>query len=377
MFTKIPKVKVTKYFVVMLSLVMVFSISLGHIKVSEAATSAELAGRASSLDRQIKANAQKVKDLQAQADSLKKTVAELDIQIADADSQIELTSVKIDQLQVKLVEAQDSLDRQKELLRNSMRALYKKGGASTVELLVGSNSFSDFINNQEYLDRLKSSIQTSTEEVIVLKQQIQSQKNEQEDLKKKLVEQRRSLDETKQSRQSLLEKTQGDEAAYSDLIKKQIEEQQQVNKELFAQIQLEKGDGTNGAYPYANWPFSMRGPGCPSGDGPDRWGYCTRQCVSYAAWAVERSGRRAPYGYGNARDWVWHAKNDGILVTSSPKAGDVAIHVAGAWGHAQYVDAVNGDGTIRISQYNAMLDGRYSEATVPESRSNWYFIRFP
>jgi surface antigen len=39
-----------------------------------------------------------------------------------------------------------------------------------------------------------------------------------------------------------------------------------------------------------------------------------------------------------------------------------------------YVESVNGNGTINISQYNASLDGRYSTNTI--SPSGLYFIHF-
>ena len=101
-------------------------------------------------------------------------------------------------------------------------------------------------------------------------------------------------------------------------------------------------------------------PGCVDNDGPDKWGYCMRQCVSYAAWAVERSGRTAPRYYGNAKDWVSAARNDGIPVyTSNPQPGDVAISTAGTWGHAMYVEQVSGN-QIYVSQYNQQLNGQYS-----------------
>jgi hypothetical protein len=120
-------------------------------------------------------------------------------------------------------------------------------------------------------------------------------------------------------------------------------------------------DPQGGSYPYVNYPFSMStAPGCVDGDGPDQWGYCTRQCVSYAAWAVAYSGRDAPMFWGNAKDWVRAAYRAGIPVhTSDPEPGDVAISTAGTWGHAMYVEQVSGN-QIYVSQYNQQLTGRFS-----------------
>ena len=91
-------------------------------------------------------------------------------------------------------------------------------------------------------------------------------------------------------------------------------------------------------------------------DWQDAWGYCTRQCVSYAAWAVERSGRVAPRFYGSAKYWVDAAPASWIHL--DPLPGDVAISVSGYWGHAMYVEEVSGN-KIHVSEYNNHLTGRY------------------
>ena len=210
--------------------------------------------------------------------------------------------------------------------------------------------------------------------MIALKQQIQAQQLEQENLLKVQQSQKDAVAATRSDRQNLLDQTQGDETRYKALVSSLRTQQADVNAKLFAQIQLERGSGNNGGYQYNDYAFSMLPYGCGPGEGPDRWGYCTRQCVSYAAWAVERSGRQAPMYYGNAKSWVSAAPQPWRFNT--PKAGDVGVLTGGGFGHVAYVEAIYGDGTMRISQYNAQLTGEYSEATVSTRFFNVY-IRFP
>ena len=360
-----------KIFAFVSTTVLIFGVFSGTAK---AVSSAQLQAQVNELQAQINAGNAKAKELAAQADSLKKAIGALDVQIGQANAQIEQTGLKIAELQNKLDETQAELDRQKDLLKDSMRALYKKGGASPVELLIGSDSFSQFIDSQEYLTRLKSAIQASTEKVIDLKQEIQKQQFEQEELLKVQQAQKDAVAAQRSERQALLDQTQGDEARYRGLVSSLRAQQAEVNKALFAAIQLERGNGNNGGYPYADYAFSMVPWGCGPGEGPDRWGYCTRQCVSYAAWAVERSGRQAPLYYGNAKNWVSAAPASWQYNT--PQAGDVGVATGGGFGHVAYVEAVYGDGTMRISQYNAQVTGEYSEATVSIYFFNKY-IRFP
>lgn len=101
-----------------------------------------------------------------------------------------------------------------------------------------------------------------------------------------------------------------------------------------------------------------------------------RECVSYTAFRVAASGRNMPYwgGIGNANQWDENADRAGIPNDGNPRAGDVAISNRGAYGHAMYVESVNANGTINISQYNASLNGRYSTNTIDPS--GLVFIHF-
>lgn len=340
----------------------------------DAASSVELRAQSSALQDQINASKQRIKELQAQAQTLQVKIEGLTAEISTANDQIRLTQVKLEELADRLVRTQAELDRQKGLLKASLRALYQKKGASPVELLIASESFSDFISNQEYLDRLQTSVKDSADEVVKLKQQIQAEQDEQKALLVEQENQRNILATKQQEQQQLLEQTKGDQRTYEGLVAGLLAQQQQVNAALFAAIRLESGNGNNGGYPYNDYAFSMTPGGCGPGEGPDRWNYCTRQCVSYAAWAVERSGRQAPVGYGNAKNWVNVAPASWQFNT--PQAGDVGVATGGGYGHVVYIEQVYGDGTMRISQYNAQLTGSYSEATVSIYMFNKY-IRFP
>jgi surface antigen len=123
-----------------------------------------------------------------------------------------------------------------------------------------------------------------------------------------------------------------------------------------------------GGYPYANVPFPNTS--------VDPWGLYKRQCVSYAAWKVSASGRNMPNwsGKGSAYMWDDNARAAGIPVDSTPRVGDVAVKNGGS-GHVMYVEAVHGDGTIKVSDYNNDGRGTYGERT--RSAAGLVFIHFP
>ncbi|MEK7471989.1 MAG: CHAP domain-containing protein [Patescibacteria group bacterium] len=372
-----------------LAMVMAFgAVVLPNNTPAKAETVSELRAQAAALQAQINENAAKAKELAKEADSLKRKVAEYDLQISGVSTQIELTTVKIAELEESLKQAQIELDRQKALLKTAIRALYKKGDASSFELLVGSASFSQFINEQDYLERLKEGIQTSTEKVIELKLQIKAQKEEQEKLLIQQEEQKKALDASRAERQDVLNYTKGQETAYRQMVNSLKQQQIDINRKIFAQsgAQIFAGDPNKGGYPsyLANAGHDAL---------IDPWGMFNRECVSYTAWRVHnkymmgQSSRDMPtnwpwyYGQygpghgGNARDWLGDAAVDGIPYDQNPRPGDIGILRSGEYGHAVYVEDVYDDGRIYISQYNYDWNGHYSEAIMTPN-SLWYFIHF-
>jgi surface antigen len=339
-------------------------------RFARAVTTSDLSSRSAELQRQIDEGNKKVKELGAQANTLQNKLNGLNGQISQVTAQIELTTIKINELNDKLEAATKDLDRQKSLLRASMRELYVSGDASTIEMLANSNNFSEFINEQKYLEQLKTGIQDSTKRVIVLKQQIEEQKSEQEKLKEQQEAQKSQLSAAQNEQATLLAQTKGDEAAYQAQVAELKKAQAAVNAELASRLRAHNlVVGGSGGYP-AVWANA------PQDSLVDNWGMYNRECVSYTAWKVWSTGRNMPYwgGHGNANQWPGNARADGIPVDFSPRAGDVAISMAGYYGHAMYVERVNSDGTIYVSQYNFSVQGEYSEMTI--STSGLYFIHF-
>lgn len=82
-----------------------------------------------------------------------------------------------------------------------------------------------------------------------------------------------------------------------------------------------------------------------SGGNTYTYGYCT--------WYVKnRRGASLPNGLGNANTWYSIARAMGLAVGSTPRAGAVGTTTAGAEGHVVYVERVNKNGSVYISEMN-------------------------
>lgn len=192
----------------------------------------DLQRQSQQLQADIEANNEKVRELSEQADTLQVKVDELEAEIARANNEIRLTEVKLKELGIQLDKAEKELERQKGLLKATLQALYERKGATTFELLMATDSFSDFVNEQESLGQLQSAVKQSTERVIALKLQIEAQKAEQEALLEKQKNQRAVVDGKRAEQQKLLDETQGQESRYRSLVASQRAELAQAEEEL-------------------------------------------------------------------------------------------------------------------------------------------------
>lgn len=327
----------------------------------------DLQAQTSRLEAQINASNSQANNLQRKGDSLKAAIADFDWRIAQMVRRIELTEKKIELLKRQQEKARKELERQKGLLRANVQALYKRGNASQVEMIVGSDNFAHYINSQEYLERIKQGIQTSAQKIVELKKRLAAQKKQQEQL---LIEQKTtkaSLNNARNKRANLLRITKGRESRYRTHSAQLEKQRQQILAEIVARSQVISGVGT-GSYPWANyragsWSHYMS---CEYGDDIDPWGYCYRQCVSFVAWRIYSTGRTPPKYLGNAENWP--------INSYQPKVGAVAIWNNFGLGHVAYVEEVYGDGRVRISEYNASppYGGTYSQRIISAGDPSGY-----
>lgn len=333
-------------------------------------------------DEQIKAlNAQNgqaqslVNSLTAQAGSYQAAIDTLQAQIDAVRAQISANEAQQAAVQQQITDAQNKITEQKKYLADDIRTMYIDGQLTTIEELATSKNLSDYVDKEEYRITAQDQMNTTIKQIAALQIELQKQKDELNTLLASQKQQNDQLASAESQQQQMLAYTEGQKAAYNNQIAAnsgriaELRRQQIIANSRFIGGSPGTGPACGGGYP-AKW--------CeiPQDSVIDTWGMYNRECVSYTAFRVAASGRYMPYwgGVGNANQWDDNARRAGIPVDSNPRPGDVAISNAGTYGHAMYVEAVNGDGTIFVSQYNAALDGRYSTRTL--SPGGLVFIHF-
>lgn len=326
------------------------------------------------LNEQNAANQQVNSALESQERDIAAVLNRIRGEIANIEAQIRANQQKHAETTARIAQAEIELAHQKKLLGENVRQMYLEDDISSLEMLASSNDLSHFVDQQQYRNSLQDKVKTTLDKVTTLKQQLEAEKTTIEKLLADQQVMQGQLNAQRGEESHLLGMNQAQQAEYEGSIRGNNARIAELRRQQIAANARFIVGGARGnvpdtsGYPWANAPF-------PNSI-PDNWGMYLRQCVSYTAWKVYKSGRHMPYwgGRGNANQWDDNARAAGIPTDSSPRVGDVAVSNAGSYGHVMYVEAVYGDGTIYISQYNAGWDGRYSEARI--SAAGLVFIHF-
>jgi hypothetical protein len=125
------------------------------------------------------------------------------------------------------------------------------------------------------------------------------------------------------------------------------------------------------AYAWGYWRRGRFDPGDP-------WGYEYRNCTSYVAWRLSRSG--VPWSLfsdlGDASQWIAGVSGvAGVDVNHVPSPGAVAVWNSAGVGHVAWVVAVHGS-RVTVDDYNYEGTGRLAQHVIGTRPSGYlHFFR--
>ena len=128
---------------------------------------------------ELKKGKEKEKNLSSQINSLEKEIYQL-------NDQIEVSEVKLDKLKKDLDEAQKKVDKQNEELGVRLRTMYKNGSVGFMDVLMNSNSFSEFLTNMDLVEKIYASDKDVLQDLQDSHDAIEKKKNKVEKLSKEL-----------------------------------------------------------------------------------------------------------------------------------------------------------------------------------------------
>lgn len=200
---------------------------------------------------QINQNVSKLDQLTAKIEELNTQITGTETKISDVQAKIDKTKVEIDELKKSIEELEQKIEEREELLRERARAIQLSGGSvDYIDVLLGANSFIDFIdrfsavNTLIEADREIMREQAADKKLLAeQKEQVESKLAEQESRRLELVGLKASLSSKKaeqaQAVQSL-EKEQKRLAAEKNELEFEHAEALEVSADLEKQIMNEQ-----------------------------------------------------------------------------------------------------------------------------------------
>ena len=344
--------------------------------------------RIAALNAQIDQFNAKAAALGRERNTYENKLAKLNAEKAQIQAQIELNEAKVKKLNRDIKVSEAKIAANKDALGETIADLYVDDNISAIEMIASSKNISDYVDKQAYREEIQDQLSETIATIKDLKKQLEEQKT---GVERALADQkgaREVLAKKEAEQQTLIAQVAGKEQAYQKLSAQTKAEKDRVQAEQQAAIAAAiraaggggsavAGDPNKGGYPANLANSDYYNPVV------DPWGMYSRQCVSYTAWKVYQKNGYMPYwgGRGNANQWPGNAMAAGIPTNSTPRAGSVGVIMAGQYGHVVWVESVNSDGTINISQYNYFNAGgsgwgHYSEMYGVSPRAYDYYIHF-
>ena len=362
----------------------------------EALTPGQIQNQIQALNEDLLKYEKQANALRSQSASLKNELAILSSEKAAIQVKLDISEARHAKLVAEIEDAEHKIELTREALGETIADIWIEDQISPIERMFSSETIGQYLDKQEYRNSIRDDLKLSIDEIKKLKDELVVKRNE---IKVVLDEQRASRDELaskERTTQTLLEQTQGQEQAYQRILNETNQRMQDLQKEYERARQAWTGGyittGGTGGYPWAGVGYPCWSPGCS-----DPWGLFYRECVSFVAWRLDRAGKGVRHFGGLGHAYQWPQTTRGYTTqygskkaasapgsyVAEPHVGDAVMIPPGVqstpWtGHVMFVESINGDGSINISEYNFAGPGLYSERTIPKSHySSYTFITFP
>lgn len=280
-------------------------------------------------------------------------VTELSSEIASKEAEIAGTEAEIKELKDEIELTEARLLEEQEALAELLVNMHFESDAEPIKILAGATSISDLAEKAAREETAKEQISIQATQIKQTKEQLEEDKAEVEELLSQQKEAKKELVSKRAEHQSLVEKYENDAEAYAEVAKEAQKAQRAAEKaEQEAHPELYNGSTYTGINTY---PWQADCPDRQDAYGTTIDGYyiggLVCECVSYTGWkAYEMFG--LVLAWGNAYNWDNRARSAGYVVDHNPAPNTIGQIDGGAYGHVFWVENVNGDGSIDVTEYN-------------------------
>ncbi len=183
-----------------------------------------------------------IREKQAEQDNLENQIAILDAQESKLEIDIQQTQLQIDEASLeiqktilKIEKAEREIIRQKEILAELLRTIYKNDQESFLEILLKNNTLSEFLDQVEYIEQIQSQSQKTLNDIKKTKNELkfwkikqEEKKEELKELKIKQISEKEALETEKEAKKTLLQKTEGEERKFQGLLSRIYQQRKMI-----------------------------------------------------------------------------------------------------------------------------------------------------
>lgn len=206
----------------------------------------EKRARVKQLEESIEEYRKRIQQKHVEAVSLTNQMAILDARAEKVALDIEATETKLDtvaleiqSLAITIGDTEETIERQRRMVGEFLRLIRSQSGQNFIEILASHDSFSDFYNHLQYLERIDRDLGKSVRDLRATKALLERKNAEAKErraaydaLKDQLTQKRRDLEGDLFAKQDLLAKTHASEATYQTLLASLKKQYQAVEDEI-------------------------------------------------------------------------------------------------------------------------------------------------
>lgn len=280
------------------------------------------------------------------AQTLEGEVARLNSEIAALEDEISMNQAIAEDLSSQITLNENKLSLQQTALAKLLVDLHFEDEPDAITLLASSSSLGDLAERQSRQDTVKNQVAISAEAIKTLKEELEAQKASVDALIASAELSRSEITNLRNQQQELITRYENDSAAYE---RDAAAARETMQQEIAAEIAKYNSSGVVGEG-WNSYPWADR---CPQ----DNVGYIVVggyvcQCTSYAGWKAQEFFGIYISNWGNAKDWGTSARRAGYVVDNNPAPHSIAYSTSGIYGHVMWVESINANGTINLTEYN-------------------------
>ncbi|MDO4752744.1 MAG: CHAP domain-containing protein [Candidatus Saccharibacteria bacterium] len=335
------------FIMTLVALLTIFTVKTSAYNCKPGDTECE-AAKANMQQNQAAAN-----EFSNKADSVAGVIDQLNSEIGSLNGEIAASENKIKELKVQITETEQKLSETQAALAEMLVNMHFSGDSEPITILAGSKSISDYAEKQAREDVAKQEITAASERVKTMREELQAKKDEAEQTLESL-EGKRTLVASKRETQKSLMAEYEKNADEASALASYWEEQLKALAWTPPSNSVGNGSrswGANNTYPYRY--------NCPQDNVRySAYGGAVCQCTSYASykaqerWGIVNTWGGHAYNYVNAVGYTVPSTGIRTYVDKNPAPNTIAIQLGGSYGHVMWVESVNANGSINVTEYN-------------------------